>query len=533
MMRGMLAMSLFPLALRADSQVAIENLVDRLFQRTKHSAQIIDSFLDDLPHLHTRLDGTALGKPSHLRMPLRTGPIYSRPGLSTGSVSYLQLGPGLRRSQDALCAAAGMEPLNSINRNDFPILETDAYPGVPLVYLDSGASSQKPTQVLEAMDEYYKKDHANVHRGVHALSTRATEAYEKARDQVKTFINAEKREEIAFMQGATNALNVVALGWGQKLKPGDEIVLSVMEHHSNLVPWQMLAERTGAVLKFAKLTEEETLDMDHLISLLNERTKIVSIVHVSNTLGCINPIKKISQEAHKVGAVVVVDACQSVPHMHVDVQDLECDFLAASGHKMCGPTGIGFLYGKYDVMLQMPPVQGGGEMIDEVKLEGSTYLPPPARFEAGTPPVAEAIGLGAACEYLQEIGMKRIEEHEAILGNHLYKRLNEIPGVRIYGPKGGKDGESTRAGLVAFNVDGIHSNDLSFFLDQEGVAIRAGHHCTQPLHKIFDASGSARASCYFYNSKEDVDFFVDKLNSTIAMFDKMKQEEPELPVSIS
>lgn len=418
---------------------------------------------------------------------------------------------------------ASDDELTAINRGDFPILETDAYPGKPLIYLDSGASSQKPIQVLEAMDEYYRTSHANVHRGAHSLSIRATEAYEKARDQVKTFINAERREEIVFTQGATDAINIVAFGWGQKLVPGDEIILSVMEHHSNLVPWQLLAERTGAVLKFARLTEDEMLDTDHLISLMNPRTKIVSIVHVSNTLGCINPIKRISQEAHKLGAVVVVDACQSVPHMPVDVRDLECDFLAASGHKMCGPTGIGFLYGKYNVLKEMPPVRGGGEMIDEVELEKSTYLPPPARFEAGTPAVAEAIGLGAACEYLQSIGMERIYEHEKMLGNYLYNKLNAIPGIRIYGPKVETDGQGERAALVAFNHKDVHASDLSFFLDQEGVAIRVGHHCTQPLHKIFDASGSARASCYFYNSKEDIDTFIEKLKSTITMFEKFNE----------
>lgn len=420
-------------------------------------------------------------------------------------------------------SASSVPELDAINRQDFPILDTEAYPGKPLIYLDSGASSQKPVQVLDAMDEYYRTSHANVHRGAHSLSIRATEAYENARDKVKTFINAEKRDEIVFTQGATDALNIVAFGWGQKLQPGDEIILSVMEHHSNLVPWQLLAKRTGAKLKFARLTEDEDLDVDHLLSLMNPRTKIVSIVHVSNALACVNPIKKISQEAHKVGAVVVVDACQSVPHMPVDVQELECDFLAASGHKMCGPTGIGFLYGKYDVLEQMPPVRGGGEMIDQVELETSTYLPPPARFEAGTPAVAEAIGLGAACEYLQSIGMDRIYEHEKILGNYLYKRLNEIPGIRTYGPKAGVAEEFNRAALVAFNHDEVHATDLSFFLDQEGVAIRAGHHCTQPLHKLFDASGSARASCYFYNSKKDVDEFISKLESTISMFKEINE----------
>lgn len=422
--------------------------------------------------------------------------------------------------QTTTAAAEGAEKeeqqIMPINRADFPILQTAANPDMPLIYLDSGASSQKPVQVLEVMDAYYRTSHANVHRGVHALATRATEAYEKARDQVQTFINAARREEIVFTRGATDAINIVAMGWGQKLQPGDEIVLSVMEHHSNLVPWQLLAERSGALLKFAQLrSDEETLDVDHLLSLLTPRTKIVSIVHVSNTLGSINPIKTISQAAHKVGAVTVVDACQSVPHMPVDVQNLECDFLAASGHKMCGPTGIGFLYGKYDVLEQMPPVQGGGEMIDIVDLEKSTYLPPPARFEAGTPPIAEAVGLGAACEYLQSIGMQRIHDHERALGRYLYNKLSEIPGIRIYGPEPEK---SERAALVAFNCDGVQASDLSFFLDLEGVAVRSGHHCTQPLHKILGASGSCRASCYFYNSQEEVDLFIDKLKSTILMF---------------
>lgn len=387
-----------------------------------------------------------------------------------------------------------------------------------MVYLDSAATSQKPKQVLQAMSDYYEFSNANVHRGAHALSIRATEAYEAARDKVQRFINAPVREEIVFTRGATEAINLVAYTWGvQNLKAGDEILLTVMEHHSNLVPWQIVAKQTGAVLKFVGLDAEEKLDMAQFAALLNEKTKLVALPHVSNTLGCINPVADITAAAHAVGAVVLVDACQSIPHMKVDVQALDVDFLAASSHKMCGPTGAGFLYGKMALLKQMPPWHGGGEMIDEVFLEYSTYAEPPARFEAGTPPICEVVGMGAACDYLMSLGMDKVEAHEHELGKYLYEKLSEVEGVRIYGPKPGPDGKG-RAALAAFNTEQVHASDLAFFLDHEGVAIRSGHHCTQPLHRLLHAKGSARASLYTYNTKKDVDVFVAKLRETMEFF---------------
>lgn len=405
--------------------------------------------------------------------------------------------------------------IKAINRDDFPILQTDAYPGKPLVYLDSAASSQKPNYVLDMMDQYYKTSHANVHRGAHSLAIKATEKYEWARSQVQKFINAKYREEIVFTRGATEAINLVAMSYGQRLLPGDEIILSVIEHHSNLVPWQLLAQKTGAILKFVEMKDDMTLNMASFNQLLSSKTKIVAISHASNVLGVVNPVEDIITAAHNIGAVVLLDACQSVPHMQVDVQKLNADFIVASSHKMCGPTGIGFLYGKLDILKTMPPVYGGGEMIDKVELQSSTYALPPARFEPGTPAIAEAVGLGAACEYLSRIGMNVIHDHEMKLGKYLYDQLSTIEGLQLYGPSSTSD---TRTGLVAFNSKDIHASDLSFFLDQEGVALRAGHHCTQPLHSVLGAAGSIRASIYFYNNQEDIDIFIEKLKEVIQMF---------------
>lgn len=403
-------------------------------------------------------------------------------------------------------------------RGDFPALHQEAYPGKPLVYLDSAATSQKPKAVLDAMGEYYEMQNANVHRGAHALSIRATEAYESARDKVQRFVNASSRDEVVFTRGATEAINLVANTWGLKeLKPGDEILLTVMEHHSNLVPWQLVAQRTGAKLKFMGLDASEGLSMEDFHCMLSSRTKLVAFPHVSNALGCVNPVKHMVKAAHAVGARVLLDACQSVPHMKVDAQDLGVDWLAASSHKMCGPTGAGFLYGKTEVLKSMPPWHGGGEMIDEVFLEYSTYAEPPARFEAGTPPIAEVVGMGAACDYLGRIGMDRVESYEHQLSKYLYERLSEVEGLRLYGPKPGSDG-ADRAALVAFNSESVHASDLSFFMDQEGVAIRSGHHCTQPLHRLLGAKGSARASLYIYNTFEEVDVLVEKLRDTIDFF---------------
>ena len=398
-------------------------------------------------------------------------------------------------------------------RQDFPILEQSVN-NKPLIYLDSAATSQKPRAVLDAIRYYYEHDNANVHRGAHTLSVRATEAYEKAREKIATFINAHSSKEIVYTRNATEAINLVAYSWGlNELQTGDEIILSVMEHHSNLVPWRIVAQKTGAIIKYVGLTEDEEFDWNQYLSLLSERTRLVSIVHVSNTLGCVNPIANIVTKAHQYGAKVLIDACQSAPHKPLNVQNINCDWLVAGGHKMCGPTGIGFLYGKQSVLEEMSPFLGGGEMISEVYLEKFTCGELPHKFEAGTPAIAEAIALGAAVDYLNTIGMENIDRYESQLRSHLFDRLEEIPQLRIYGPK-----NNTRAALAAFNVEGLHASDIATILDEEGIAIRAGHHCTQPLHRLFAASGSARASLYFYNSLDEIDSFIASLKETLNFF---------------
>jgi len=401
-------------------------------------------------------------------------------------------------------------------RGDFPLLKVEVHPDVPLVYLDSAATSQKPRAVLDALDNYYLTMNSNVHRGAHTLGNRATEAYENARDKVAGFVGAPGgAREIVFTRGATEAINLVANTWGIRyLKEGDEVILSVMEHHANLVPWQMVAQRTGATLRFVQLTPTQEYDFDHFLSLLSPRTKLVALPHVSNVLGCINPVKDVVAAARTVRARVLLDACQSVPHMPVDVADLGVDWLVASGHKMCGPTGIGFLWGKYDVLESMPPWQGGGEMIDEVRLEGATYAPPPGRFEAGTPAIAQAVGLGAACDYLSSLGMARVQHYEHELAEYLWVKLSAVEGLELYGPPP-RPGQP-RAALVAFNdTRGTHSLDLLAFLDLDGIALRTGHHCTQPLHTALGQSSSARASLYIYNTFEEVDRLVDALHSSL------------------
>jgi cysteine desulfurase / selenocysteine lyase len=405
-------------------------------------------------------------------------------------------------------------------RKDFPILHQKIH-GQPLIYFDSAASSQKPQQVLDTLLNYYQKDHANVHRGAHTLSSRATDAYEGARDKVARFINAKHREEIVYTRNASEAINLVAYSWGlANLNLGDEIILSVMEHHSNIVPWQIIAEKTGAVIKWIQLNETEALDLDNYKSLLSNKTKLVSVVHVSNTLGVINPVEKIVKMAHEHGAKVLIDACQSVPHMPIDVRQINCDWLVASGHKMCATTGIGFLYGKKTILETMPPFMGGGEMISEVYFDRYTYGELPHKFEAGTPAIGEAIALGAAVDYLSKIGMDNIHNYEAELTAYLFKKLATIPNIRIYGTKPDSNGEG-RAALAAFNVPGIHASDLATLLDREGIAIRSGHHCTQPLHRLLNASGSARASLYFYNTRSEIDRFIVALQETIDFFTSM------------
>jgi cysteine desulfurase/selenocysteine lyase len=402
-------------------------------------------------------------------------------------------------------------------RADFPILHQEIN-GKPLIYFDNAATSQKPLAVLNALQNYYQRDNANVHRGVHTLSSRATDAYEGARDKVASFVNAASRQEIVYTRNASEAINLVAYAWGNSnLQRGDEIILSVMEHHSNLIPWQLLAQRTGAILKFVELTETQEFDLEHFKSLLSDKTKLVSVVHVSNTLGCINPVKEIVELAHHYGAKVLIDACQSVPHMTVDVQAMDCDWLVASGHKMCAPTGIGFLYGKLDLLRSMPPFLGGGEMIADVFFDHSTYADLPHKFEAGTPAIAEAIALGAAVDYLSSLGMNKIHAYEAELTAYLFQQIQQIPELKLYGPKPDANGEG-RASLSAFTAGSVHPHDLSTILDQAGIAIRAGHHCTQPLHRHIGAQSTARASLYFYNTRKEIDTFIVSLKEAIEFF---------------
>ncbi len=402
-------------------------------------------------------------------------------------------------------------------RADFPILHQEVN-GKSLVYLDNAATSQKPLAVLNTLQDYYQQYNSNVHRGVHTLSAKATDAYEGARDKIASFVNAASRQEIVYTRNASEAINLVAYSWGlSNLQQGDEIILSVMEHHSNLIPWQLVAQKTGAVLKFVELTPEGAFDLEHFKTLISDQTKLVSTVHVSNTLGCINPVKEITAIAHQHGAKVLIDACQSVPHMAVNVQAIDCDWLVASGHKMCAPTGIGFLYGKLDLLRSMPPFLGGGEMIADVFLDHATYADLPHKFEAGTPAIAEAIALGAAVDYLTGIGMDKIHAYEAELTAYLFQKLQQIPEITVYGPQPTNEGEG-RAALAAFTAGDVHPHDLSTILDQAGVAIRAGHHCTQPLHRYLKVQSTARASLYFYNTREEIDAFIVALKEAVEFF---------------
>jgi cysteine desulfurase/selenocysteine lyase len=399
-------------------------------------------------------------------------------------------------------------------RNQFPILNQEVN-GHPLVYLDSSATSQKPIQVIEAIEHYYRWDNSNVHRGVHTLGTRATDAYEGAREKVRKFINAKTTQEVIFTRGTTTSLNWVAKSYADaNLKEGDEIVITYMEHHSNIIPWQQAAKRTGATLKYIPLQADGTISLDDVRATVTGNTKIVSMTMVSNVLGVINPIKEVARIAHENGAVMVVDGAQGAPHLKIDVQDLDCDFLAFSGHKMCGPTGIGVLYGKKQHLEKMEPVEFGGEMIDFVELQDSTWKELPWKFEGGTPIIAGAIGLGAAIDFLTEIGLDNIAEHEHKLSAYALEKLSAIEGMTIYGPMD----PAKRSGLVTFNINDVHPHDVATVLDAEGIAVRAGHHCAQPLMKWLKASATARASYYLYNTEEDIDKLVSGLVKTKEYF---------------
>src|SRR5436305_3390081 len=410
-------------------------------------------------------------------------------------------------------------------REDFPILHEKAH-GQPLIYFDSAATSQKPKKVLAALQNYYEHNNANVHRGLHELSSRATEAYERSRRRVAQYLGAASPDEIILTRGTTESINLVAQAWGEKfLCAGDVILLTVMEHHSNLVPWQLLAERKGARLRFLPVRDDGTLDVDQLSSLLTPEVKLFAFTHISNSLGTINPVAELCAKARAMGALTLVDAAQSIGHVPLDVQELGCDFLAFSGHKMCGPTGIGVFYGRAELLDSMPPWHGGGEMIVSVTLEKSTFKKPPHRFEAGTPNIAGAIGLAAAIDYIEGIGRAAIFEHDSLLARHATERLSEVPGTRVFGPK------EQRGALVGFVMDAAHPHDLTTFADQYGLAMRGGHHCNQPLMRRFDLSGTTRATFYFYNTMEEIDQMIEILHRAVRFFSPKEARPPVRPLS--
>jgi cysteine desulfurase / selenocysteine lyase len=397
-------------------------------------------------------------------------------------------------------------------RKEFPILEQQVH-GSPLIYFDNAATTQKPRAVLEALRGYYERDNANVHRGLHELSSRATEAYEGARARVAEFVGAESADEIVFTRGTTESINLVAQAWGGKfLREGDVILLTGMEHHSNLVPWQLLAERIGAQLRFLPVRDDGTLALERLDELLTREVKLFAFTHISNSLGTINPVADLCAKARVIGAVTLIDAAQSAGHMPVNVRQIGCDFLAFSGHKMGGPTGIGALYGRAEILEAMPPWHGGGEMIVSVALEKSSFKKPPHRFEAGTPNIAGAIGLAAAIDYLEGLGRAEIFEHDSQLTRYAIERFAELPGLRVLGPKG------ERGAILGFVMDAAHPHDLTTFADQRGLALRGGHHCNQPLMRRFGVPGTTRASFYFYNTTDEIDRMVDILRDAAHFF---------------
>jgi len=397
-------------------------------------------------------------------------------------------------------------------REDFPILR-ERVNGHPLIYFDSAASSQKPRAVLDVVRNYYEHENANVHRGLHALSARATEHYEKSRQRVADFIGAASADEIVFTRGTTESINLVAQAWGGKfLRAGDVILLTEMEHHSNLVPWQLLAERIGARLRFVPVRDDGTLELEKLSSLLTAEVKIFAFTHVSNSLGTINPVAELCQKARAVGAMTLVDAAQSIGHMPLNVQELGCDFLAFSGHKMCAPTGIGVLYGGLDILDSVPPWHGGGEMITSVTLEKSTFKKPPHRFEAGTPNIAGAIGLAAAIDYLEGIGRAEIFKHDVDLASYALEGMADVAGLHVLGPS------RDRGGVISFVMGAAHPHDLTTFADEYGLALRGGHHCNQPLMRRFGVPGTSRASFYLYSTREEIDRMVDILDKAVLFF---------------
>ena len=399
-------------------------------------------------------------------------------------------------------------------RKDFPILEREIRPGVRLTYLDSTATSQKPLSVLRAMDDYYRHSNANIHRGVHTLAEEATALYEAAREKIARFINAASARQIIYTRNTTESINLVAYSWARaNLIQGDLVLLTEMEHHSNLVPWQMLQAERGIELDFIPVTEDGLLDLEAYGTLLSRRPKLVSFTHMSNVLGTINPAAEMIHLAHDAGAITMVDGAQSVPHLTVDVQALDADFYAFSAHKMCGPTGIGALYGKIALLESMPPFLGGGDMIKEVKLRSFRPNTLPHKFEAGTPAIAEAVGFGAAVDYLTSLGMDNIAAHEHQITEYALERLEEIPGVKLFGPSADKKG-----GVAAFTLEGVHPHDVAHSLDRDGIAVRAGHHCAQPLHEKFGIPATSRASFYLYNTKDEVDLLVNGIYKVKEMF---------------
>jgi len=396
-------------------------------------------------------------------------------------------------------------------RQDFPILQQEIY-GHPLIYFDSAATSQKPRNVIEALVGYYERDNANVHRGLHELSGRSTHAYEESRRKVAQYLGAGE-EEIIFTRGTTEGINLVAQSWGRaNVKAGDVILVTEMEHHSNLVPWQLLAQQTGATLKHIPVTDDAELDLDQVDALLTEQVKLFAFVHVSNSVGTINPAKELIAKAKAVGATTLLDGAQSAGHMPVNVSDLDCDFYAFSGHKMCGPTGIGALYARASVLADMPPWQGGGEMIVRVQLDSSVYKDGPARFEAGTPDISGAIVLGEAIDYLEALGREHIFQHDSELTQYALQRMDEVKGLRIFGPR------ANRGALVAFTLEGAHAHDLTTYANSFGLALRGGHHCTQPLMRKFKVPSTTRASFYFYNTREEIDRMIEILQAAHAFF---------------